>query len=298
MTESTCSATDGCKQGAAIGNVCVGHYDRLGQMLADLELEAAILSAIPSMQIRMDTGGSSLASERSPVRLDVLVHTDRRRGTGKSETDDDAHAAGETLSILDVLHSWARVVREERGLTDTGPATVTGERGLLVRHLDWCTAQDWINEMFDDVRLLLGQLKAANGHRADRPFSKCPVVAGGELCHGNVWVRDEMQPVWRRYTDRCAQTWEQAPGAAACDTCGSMWVTEADKARLKRMVADEAAERARPRTEDGRDMETAEEIADRKGVKRGTVAVWAHRRGVVSVGGYYDPDWFSDKATA
>lgn len=116
MNETTARCAICDKQAADGLLVCEGHYRRLGQMLADLEDEAAILSAAPSMQQRYDSGGSSLASERSPARLDVLVHTDPRRGTGRSETDDDAHAAGNTLSILGVLHSWARLVREERGL--------------------------------------------------------------------------------------------------------------------------------------------------------------------------------------
>ena len=99
------------------GLLCVAHFDRLADMLRQIEEEAAILSAVPSMAIRTGSGGGSLASTRAPARLDVLVHLDTRRGTGRSETDDDQIAAGQTLPVLDVLHSWARVVREERGLT-------------------------------------------------------------------------------------------------------------------------------------------------------------------------------------
>lgn len=296
---STCIATEGCKSGAVVGNVCVTHYDRLRQMLEELETEAAILSAVPSMQMRMDSGKGSLASERAPVRLDVLVHVDPRRGTGRSETEDDALAAGETLSILDVLHSWARIVREERNLTDSGAVTVTGERALWMRHLDWIVAQDWIDEAFSDIRQLAGQLKAANGHRAERPYSRCPVTTHTGTCTGAVWVRDELQPVWRRYPDRCQQTYEEAPGAAVCDTCQSVWATEAEKARLKRMVEDMAAEAARPHAEDGERMLTAEELVDKGYVTTtGNVRVKAHRMGVVSVRGHYDPRWFTDKATA
>jgi hypothetical protein len=99
------------------GLLCIAHFDRLADMLRQVEEEAAILSAVPSMAIRTGSGGGSLASTRAPARLDVLVHRDTRRGTGKSETEDDELAAGKTLPVLDVLHSWARVVREERGLT-------------------------------------------------------------------------------------------------------------------------------------------------------------------------------------
>src|SRR4051794_38532613 len=100
MTEATessptCAATTGCKRRPANGTlICRGHLERIGTILRDLEDEAALLTAVPSMQQRTGNGHATLASERAPARLDVLVHTDRRRGTGKSETDDDALAAG------------------------------------------------------------------------------------------------------------------------------------------------------------------------------------------------------------
>lgn len=302
MVNERCIVCSGDHE-AVVGLMCQGHFDRMGQMLTDLELEAAVLSAVPSMQQRMDGGHGSLASERAPARLDVLVHTDRRRGTGKSETDDDAHAAGETLPILDVLHSWARIVREERGLTDGGPVTVVSERAVLALHREWIATQPWADECFTDLRQLLSQLRAANGHRAERPFSNCPAIIGGDYCTGNVWIREEIQPVWRRYRDRCAKTWEPAPGAAFCDTCHATWETEADKARLKRMADDQRAQVARealrPRTEDGQPMLTADELVAKGHVSSASnVRVRAHRAGVVSVDGHYDPRWFTDKASA
>lgn len=286
------------ERASVIGHLCIGHHQRLADMLREVEEQATLLDARPSMQQQMGSGGSRLASERAPVRLEVLVHTDRRRGTGKSETDDDAHAAGSTLPILDVLGSWARLVREERELSAPERVTVSGERDLLTRQLDWIAAQPWVDEAYSDVRTLLGQLRIANGTGPDKPHCRCPVILEGEFCRGNVWVHDELQPVWRRYPDRCAQTWEQAPGAAVCDTCGSSWVTEADKARLKRMTDGAAAEASRPVTEDGRPMLTAEEVVERGLAKTATaVRKTASRAGVLSVRGHYDPALF-DKATA
>jgi hypothetical protein len=46
----------------------------------------------------------------------------------------------------------------------------------------------------------------------------------------------------------------------------------------------------RPMTDDGRPMFTADELADLNNVKRGTIAVWAHRAGARAVRGHYDPD--------
>jgi hypothetical protein len=281
------------------GLLCSVHFDRLADMLREVEEEAAILSAMPSMAIRTGSGGGSLASTRAPARLDVLVHLDHRRGTGRSETEDDALAAGQTLPILDVLHSWARIVREERNYASRGAVTISGERDTLTRALDWIAEQPWVDECFQDVRQLVGQLKAANGHRADKPYSRCPTVIGGHPCTGEVWIRDESQFVWRLFSDRCAKQWESAPGAAVCDTCGAAWATDGDKARLKRMVDDMAAEMARPRTEDGRRMLTAQELVAHGVVSTiNNVRVKVHRLGIVAVDGHYDPELFRDKATA
>lgn len=300
MTEPTATCAIGSRaHQAEHGNLCTAHLERAAIMLRDIEHEATHLDARPSMQQTMDSGGGSLASERSPARLDVLVHTDRRRGTGKSETEDDAIAAGHTLPILDVLHSWARVVREERDLTPPAVVTVFGERDLLTRHLPWIAEQPWVDECYTDLRQLLGQLRIANATQPDRPHSRCPVIVDGHGCTGQVWIHDELQPVWRRYPDRCSQTWEQAPGAAVCDTCGSAWSTAADKARLQRMVEDMTAELTRPRTDDGRPMLTADELVQQGHVTSlVNVRVKAHRLGVVSINGHYDPDWFRSKDCA
>src|SRR5207253_7958015 len=126
-------------------------------MLREVEDEATMLDARPSISQRIGSGHGSLPSERAPAKLNVLVHTDHRRGTGKSETDDDANAGGDTLPILDVLHSWARVVREERDLQPPDTVTVSGERDLLTSHLDWVAGQPWVDEAYADVRRLLSQ---------------------------------------------------------------------------------------------------------------------------------------------
>lgn len=303
---------------ASIGFLCAGHFARLAEMLREVEEQAFQLDARPSMQQTLDGSGGSLPSHRTPARLDVLVHNDpRSRPAGTRlpgpacvscwhDTCTDIRAwldaydanALETLSILDVLHSWARITREERDLSQPETITVSGERDLLTRQLDWVAEQAWVDEAYGDFRTLLGQLRLINGTGPERPHCRCPVILEGEFCRGNVWVHDELQPVWRRYPDRCSQTWEQAPGAAICDTCGSSWVTESDKARLKRMTDGAAREDARPRTEDGRAMLTTEELIS-QGMARSAQSVRkaASRAGVLSVRGHYDPALF-DKATA
>lgn len=270
--ESTCAAVVGCKRPATMGYTCAGHYARLGSILADLEMEAVLVSTVPSMQQRTGPAGG-LASHRSPARLDAIVHRDPRHGTGMSEDEEDELAAGQTMSILGTLHSWARVLREERELAEPEQVTVVGERAILARHLNWIVGQPWADEFYSDLNQLLGQLRAVNGTQPDKPVGRCYLIVEGETCDGPIWV-------------------DEANGHAHCARCRGTW-DGVQLAHLKWELEKAAEERRRPRTEDGRRMLTAEEIAKQRGVKPKTIPVWAHRRGVVAVHGHYDPEWFA-----
>jgi hypothetical protein len=260
------------------GLLCVAHFDRLADMLRQVEEEAAILSAVPSMAIRTGSGGGSLASTRAPARLDVLVHRDTRRGTGKSETEDDELAAGKTLPVLDVLHSWARVVREERGFTSQAAVTISGERDVLTRALDWIAEQPWIDEMYVEVRQLVGQLKAANGTQDEKPVGRCYLPNEAGICDGPIWI-------------------DTAMGHAHCGRCQQTW-TGAQLLLLSEQMELDRIERARPKTEDGRRMLTAEEMCTHLGIRLGAFRVRAHRMRIVSIDGHYDPELFSVKDVA
>jgi hypothetical protein len=301
------------------GYLCDGHYERLRATLREIEFEAEHLDAAPSMAVRLGNGHSGLASERANGRLNVVAMNDKRttphhaRPAGPScptcwhdtcivirrwQDAYDAQAV-ELMSVLGTLHQWGRIVREERDMSGPERITITGERDWLDRQLVWCGEQPWIDELYDDMHKLLRQVQALNATGPDKAYCTCPVITGGQPCRGEVWVHDELQPVWRRYWDRCAATWEQAPGAAVCNTCGASWASPAEKARLKRMVSDAADELSRPCTEDGEPMLTAEElVAQGLASSAGNVRVIAHRNGVVSVGGYYDPRLFGDRASA
>lgn len=215
---------------AAVGAmICRRHLEQIGIWLREIEDETCLLDARPSLAIRLDGGHASLASEQAPVRLNVLVHTDHRRGTGKSETDDDAHAAGDTLPILDVLHSWARIVREERHLATPRRITVSGERDLLTRQLEWIAEQPWVDEMFGEVKKLVAQLKRVNG-TADLPVGKCSTLYDGEECGGhirNVELQHDdgsTEPGFR--CDRCRRVWT---GTEAVRLRNALWVDEQAK---------------------------------------------------------------------
>src|SRR5690349_8075404 len=114
------------------GYLCASCYSRLSSMLREIEDEAAILSAVPSMAIRTGAGGGSLASHRSPAVIDALVALDPRRGTGRIGYDDaDPWGIDNTASVLETLHSRARTVREDLGYQTPARVTVASERELL-----------------------------------------------------------------------------------------------------------------------------------------------------------------------
>jgi len=293
MTETRCVICTADKA-AVVGLLCAGHHSRLASMLRDVEDEACHLDARPSMQQRMDSGKGSLASERAPVRLEVVVLNDRRtRGAGQrppgphcvecwhGSCEDirawlDAQAAGavQAMSILDVLGSWARLVREERDLAEPDSVTITGERDLLTRQLDWVAAQPWVDEAYSDLRTLLGQLRSANGTTPEKPAGRCPDLITGSDCGGPVWV-------------------DGAAGHAYCSRCRRTWDGR-ELNRLGLILEAQRREAARPRADDGEPMLTAAELVAKGYVSSPVnVRVKAHRLGLVSVDGHYDPRWFT-----
>ena len=263
---------------ATDGHLCRPHYERVAQWLHEIEVEAAILSPVKSMQIASGNRGSGLASHRSPVRLDALVMLDRRRGTGIPVTGEpDPWGFDETPSILDVLGSWARMTREERGLTPPDRATVASERRTLTAQLDWICEQPWVDEFVAELRTLRLQLKAVNGTQDDKPYGRCYLPDEDGLCNGPIWL-------------------DTAAGHAHCGKCRQTW--DGDQvARLKFAQDQERAEAARPHTEDGRPMRTAQEIADDLGTSLNAVRLRLSRAGAKAVGSYYDPTWL-ERASA
>ena len=235
------------------------------RLLTNLELA-------PSMQIDWNSSGGALASELSPVRLNALVHRDTRHGLGDWEDEDDRHAAGHAVSVLVVLHAWADQVRRDHHLTRptvtvrlgwlharrgpvcghpcghdtcgtwvtdtiTAQPTITGERNLLTRQLDWIAGQPWVGDMYADLRQLRDQLRRANGTNPDDPLpGRCPNLIDGRECNGPLW------PVKPLHTS--GQVWTGgAPSAIRCSACTQRWEGPSALARLALIL--EAQQRAK-----------------------------------------------------
>jgi hypothetical protein len=277
------------RRDADVGLLCRHHLERLAAMLWEVEEQAALLDTRPSMMIRSGRG-SSLASHRSPAVLDAIVATDPRRGTGRiMEHDADPWGIDDTASVLDTLHSWARIVREERQLTDVGPVTVVGERALLSKHLDWCAAQPWIDDCFHDLRKLVGQLHATNHTTADAPAGRCYLPTDNGPCEGRILRREEQAQPWMPLADRCVRVPATVTdGLAYCDRCGAEWEPDA-VVRFVIALDEQRREDARPRTVDGRPMMTMTELVAAYGGTENAIRIRLSRAGVKAVEGHYDP---------
>jgi len=156
-TETTSCVVPGRPHPATDGVLCRHHLEELGTWLHDIEDEIARLSAVPSLAIRWDGGGGgSLASQQSPVVLDVLVHTDPRSTAHgwqhdgptcpacdhgscaliRADADEHEARAERPLYALGVLQDLADRVREERRLQRPEVLTIgrvpTGYRGPYV----------------------------------------------------------------------------------------------------------------------------------------------------------------------
>jgi hypothetical protein len=262
-------------------------------MLRDIEDQAALLDPRPSMAILSGEGGGGLASHQVPANLDVLVANDPRRGTGRIGYEDaDPWGIDDTASVLDVLHSWARIVREERELTQPTHVTISGERDCLTRNLEWMAEQPFIDETFEDLRQLLRQLRRTNHTQAEQPAGTCVVPTDTGVCAGRIWRRASPRVVWRVTADRCSrEPVTLADGPAYCERCNTEWDgIELD--RLNLILEQQKAERARPMTDDGRPMLTAAELCSKMAIRWGALRTRASRLGVKAVDGYYDEQWF------
>lgn len=288
-----------CARDAEQGYLCANDYGRLGAVLRQIEEETAILDATPSMQQRTDSGGGGLPSQRSPIRLDALVALDPRRGLMRWASDDfDPWGLDDTASVVETLFSRARTVEEESGET-MPPPTVSGLRDYLTTQLPWIARQPWVDEMFIEMRELLGQLQRTNKTQDEKPVGLCHLPRFESTCGGRIWQREQERYLWRQAepgSDRCVRIKVKvSDGPAYCERCRATWDDPKELDRLHLIEEQRKAELARPRTHDGRRMVTEAEAAALVGKKLRTFRVWAWRNGIKAISGHFDPEWFGER---
>jgi hypothetical protein len=301
-----------CARDAEHGYLCADHYTRLASMLRDIEDEAAVLDAAPSMAIRTGSGGGSLAHERAPLNLDAVVAQDPRRGLMRwaaMDSDDlrafDPWGLDDTASVLESLDSRARTVEEESGEPLPKVATISGTRDYLTTNLPWISRQPWVDEFFQELADVLGQLQRTNKTRPEKPVGICQLPRTESVCGGRIWQREQERSIWRQAapgSDRCTRVRVKVnDGPAYCERCRATWDDPKELNRLHLIEEQRVAEAARPKTRDGRRMLTAAELVAHGLVSSvSNVRVRAHRLGVAAVKGHYDPEPFErqEKASA
>lgn len=102
----------------------------------------------------------------APMRLEVLDMLDTRHGLRSDGTTD-------VRGVLGLLHSWAERVRDERHLARPDRATVSTEISTLLGHLAWITQQDWVEDLYAEIKTLHRQLRDAVGEYRQRPVGTC-----------------------------------------------------------------------------------------------------------------------------
>jgi len=162
--------------------VCPHHRRWLTESVDDIVVTYALLPDFYEPGTAVDDGHQvkgKRVDPPAPVRLDVVALLDRRT---------IAQHPGDIIPVLAILESWARMIREERQLQATQrQATVTSEAALILAHLDWASAQPWIDELAKEIRDVKSALHSAIGDHAPRPVGTCPVVhpdtgeCGGKL---------------------------------------------------------------------------------------------------------------------
>lgn len=142
-------------------------YELLGEMLPVAPYRAVRVSRTPGRPL--------------PVNLAVVDHR---------------------TSIRGVMRSWADLVASERGLRY--PPSVPRLAAWLARHVVWCAGHEWVADMVDEFRGLVGRgWTLVDSARRFTAARGCPVSRNGVWCDGQVTVKcDE---TWSVHCSRCGE---------------------------------------------------------------------------------------------
>lgn len=194
-----------------------------------------------------------------------------------ADRDEFESHSEDLLAVLNVLEGLADHVREARGLTREGPATVVSERRVLTYQLDWIARQDWVVDMRRDLGQLRRQLLRVNRNQEDEPLpGHCVWLVDGHECGGDLWPAE---PAYSTGYEQDAHDGDDVPKLRAVE-CGTnrahRWEGKTELARLTLIVERqqrEEAERPPPPATSPRDRDRREQVyADLPGHVGGRLA--------------------------
>lgn len=218
----TCSTPKKPRRAPDGYRTCNSCADRIRDALAEIPAQYARLATVQALLPGSgDEGrrGPGFGS-RSPARDIVIAATDWR--TVWSEDSRLHHPPS-------VLHTWAQQVRAEVGearvagcVCSSGedepepahcPAASRGgachtEAVLLTRRLDHVTRQEWVADMWTELREVVDQLRTIAGEPRPLPVGRCPNVPEdkGSECGTPLYVRAGTDTITCR---QCGRQWER-----------------------------------------------------------------------------------------
>jgi len=137
----------------------------------------------------------------APMRLDIIDLLDTRYGrcmNGLAPTTDRRGVIG-TLKV----HTERLI--EERPLTNVPILNVSTACALLSRHRLWLAEQDWISDLYEDIKQLHRTLSDAVGEYRRPPVGHCHVLNDdNQACGGGLFAN----PYGGVRCSRCGATWD------------------------------------------------------------------------------------------
>lgn len=163
--------------------LCRGCEDRLLSWLEKIPEHYALLPEFiehGSVERNPESKSTKASVAAAPMRLDVIDLLDTRRGRKWHGTE----VADGRRGVLGTLESWARLVREEKNITDAQTCTVAYEAATLRRHMLWIAEQPWVDELHADIKALHRDLSDAVGDYRPRPVGRCDSPTEDGSCGG------------------------------------------------------------------------------------------------------------------
>lgn len=212
----TCSTPKKPRRAPDGYRTCNACADRIRDALAEIPAQYARLATVQALLPGSgDEGrrGPGFGS-RSPARDIVIAATDWRT-VWEDEPGSRLHHPPS------ILHAWAQMVRDEVGeatsvlcicghKTDTQrcPAANVTEAALLTRRLDHVTRQEWVADMWTELREVVDQLRTIAGEPRPLPVGRCPNVPEdkGSECGTPLYVRAGTDTITCRV---CGRQWER-----------------------------------------------------------------------------------------
>jgi hypothetical protein len=170
----TCSTPAKSRRAPDGYRTCDSCADRIREALQEIPGQYTRFTAVEALlpQVGEDGRRGPGFGSRSPARDVIIALTDRRTTW---TADDRLH------NPVNVLHSWALMVREEVGERPSGDLVdIHADAALLVRRLDHITRQEWVGDLWREVRETVDQLRTLAGEPHPVPIGRCPVIPEGE----------------------------------------------------------------------------------------------------------------------